>query len=88
MERLSNCVSTVIQLWKPINVRNPEDGDSTFSETSVQTGASSVKSSNEFHYKTISTEEPTCLSSPDHHHSRCRACLFSTFGKLEVSSNE
>jgi hypothetical protein len=27
--------SSVIQLWKPINLRNPEDGDHTFSETSV-----------------------------------------------------
>jgi hypothetical protein len=38
-ERISNSVSTAIQLWKPINLRNPEDGDDTFSETSVQTSA-------------------------------------------------
>jgi hypothetical protein len=37
MERLNNCVSMVIQLWKPINLTNPEDGDDMFSETSVQT---------------------------------------------------
>jgi hypothetical protein len=36
MKRLSNGVSMIIQLWKPINLRNPEDGDDTFPETSVQ----------------------------------------------------
>jgi hypothetical protein len=36
MGRPSNSVSTVIQLWKPINLRNPEDGDDTFYETSVR----------------------------------------------------
>jgi hypothetical protein len=33
METLNNRVSTVIELWKPINARTPEDGGSTFSET-------------------------------------------------------
>jgi hypothetical protein len=39
MERLSNSVSMVIQLWKHINLRTPEDGDDTFSEMSVGTSA-------------------------------------------------
>jgi hypothetical protein len=43
MERLSNNVSTVIQLQKPINPRTPEDGDNTFSETLVQTNATRYK---------------------------------------------
>jgi hypothetical protein len=43
MERLSNSVSTVIQLRKPINLRTPEDGDDTFSETSVQNSATRYK---------------------------------------------
>jgi hypothetical protein len=29
----SNSVSTVIQLWKSISMRTPEDGDNAFSET-------------------------------------------------------
>jgi hypothetical protein len=33
MERQSTSISTVIQLWKPISLRNPEDGDDRFSET-------------------------------------------------------
>jgi hypothetical protein len=32
-----------IQLWKPDNLRNPADGDDTFSETSVQTSATRYK---------------------------------------------
>jgi hypothetical protein len=32
MERLSKGVTTVIKLWKPINIRIPEDGDSTIIE--------------------------------------------------------
>jgi hypothetical protein len=39
MKRLSKCVSTVIQLWEPINLRTPEDVDNTFSETSVLNSA-------------------------------------------------
>jgi hypothetical protein len=39
MEGLSNGICTVIQLWKPINVKNPEDGDDTCSETSDRTSA-------------------------------------------------
>jgi hypothetical protein len=39
MDRLSNSVSTVMQLWKPINLMNPEDGDDMFSETSVRASA-------------------------------------------------
>jgi hypothetical protein len=37
VERLSNSDSTVTQPWNPITLRNPEDGDDTFSETLVQT---------------------------------------------------
>jgi hypothetical protein len=37
--RLSNSVSMAIQLWKSDNLRNPENGDDAFSETSVQTSA-------------------------------------------------
>jgi hypothetical protein len=37
MRRLSNSVCTVMELWKSIkHAKNLEDGDSTFSETSVQ----------------------------------------------------
>jgi hypothetical protein len=36
MERLSNSVSAAIQMWKPINFRNPDDGDDTISETSAR----------------------------------------------------
>jgi hypothetical protein len=43
MEKLSNSVSAVIQMWKAINLRNSEDGDDTFSETSVQTSATRYK---------------------------------------------
>jgi hypothetical protein len=43
MERLSNSVSTVIQLWKPIKIRTTADGDGTFSETSVRTSATRYK---------------------------------------------
>jgi hypothetical protein len=39
MGRLSNSISTVIQLWKLSNLRNPEDGDDTISETSVKASA-------------------------------------------------
>jgi hypothetical protein len=35
MERLTSSDSTVIQVWNPITLRNPEDGDNMFSETSV-----------------------------------------------------
>jgi hypothetical protein len=34
-----NSVSTVIQLWKYIDLKTPEDGDDTFSKTSVRTSA-------------------------------------------------
>jgi hypothetical protein len=37
MERLSKNVSTAIQLWKSINLRTPEGGEDTFSETAVRT---------------------------------------------------
>jgi hypothetical protein len=43
MEKLSNIVPTVMHLWKPIILRNPEDGDDTFSETSVRTSAACYK---------------------------------------------
>jgi hypothetical protein len=36
MEMLSNSVSMVLQLRKPINLKAPEVGDDTFSETSVR----------------------------------------------------
>jgi hypothetical protein len=36
MERLSNSVSLVTQLCKPISTGTPEDGDSTFTETLVR----------------------------------------------------
>jgi hypothetical protein len=39
MERLSNSDSTATQLWNPIRLKNPEDGNDTFSETSVGTKA-------------------------------------------------
>jgi hypothetical protein len=39
MERLSDGVSTVIQLWQPINIITLEDGDDTFPETLVRTRA-------------------------------------------------
>jgi hypothetical protein len=39
MERLSNSVSTVTQLWKRVNIRTPEAGDDTFSETLVRNNA-------------------------------------------------
>jgi hypothetical protein len=42
-ERLSNSFSTVIKLWKPSILRNLEDGDHTFSETSVRTSAARYK---------------------------------------------
>jgi hypothetical protein len=32
VEKMSNSVSTAVQLWKPINLRNLEEGDNTFSE--------------------------------------------------------
>jgi hypothetical protein len=35
MERMINSDSTVTLLWNPITLRNPEDGDDTFSEKSV-----------------------------------------------------
>jgi hypothetical protein len=44
MERLSNGVSTEKQRCKIINLRNPEDGDDTFSETSVKLVLHSTKS--------------------------------------------
>jgi hypothetical protein len=34
-ESLSKSDSTITQLWNHINLRNPEDGDDTFSEMSV-----------------------------------------------------
>jgi hypothetical protein len=37
MERLININSALTQLWNPINLRNPEDVDDTFSETSIRT---------------------------------------------------
>jgi hypothetical protein len=37
LDRLSNSRSTVTQLWNPTTLRNPEDGDDTFSEKSVRT---------------------------------------------------
>jgi hypothetical protein len=43
MERLSNFVYTVIQLWKPIDLRTPEDGDSSFLKTSVANSATRYK---------------------------------------------
>jgi hypothetical protein len=43
MVRLSNSISMVIQLWKPINLGNPADGDDTFSETLVQVSATRYK---------------------------------------------
>jgi hypothetical protein len=43
MEGLSDGVSTVVQLWKHINPRTPEDEDSTFSETSVRNSATRYK---------------------------------------------
>jgi hypothetical protein len=43
MERLSNSASTVIQLWKPINLKTSEDGDDTFSEMLGQTSATQYK---------------------------------------------
>jgi hypothetical protein len=33
MARFGNNLSTVIQLWKPIKIRAPKDGESTFYET-------------------------------------------------------
>jgi hypothetical protein len=48
MERLSGSVSTVAQLCKPINVRTPEDGHDTFSETSVRNSATRYKVSEDF----------------------------------------
>jgi hypothetical protein len=35
MERLSKSDSTVTQLWNPVTLRNPEDGDDTFSKMLV-----------------------------------------------------
>jgi hypothetical protein len=32
-----------MQLWKPTNLRNPEDGDDTFSATSIQANATRYK---------------------------------------------
>jgi hypothetical protein len=43
MEMPINSDSTVSQLWKIISLRNPEDGDDTFSETAVRTGATRYK---------------------------------------------
>jgi hypothetical protein len=34
---------TVTQLWSPITLRSPEDGDDTFSKTSVRTRATQYK---------------------------------------------
>jgi hypothetical protein len=54
---LSNGVSTIIQLWKPINLRTPEDGDDMFSETSVQNSATCNKVPeelfNSYHHESI-----------------------------------
>jgi hypothetical protein len=41
--RLSNSVSMAIQLCKPDNLRNPANGDDTFSETSVRTSVTRWK---------------------------------------------
>jgi hypothetical protein len=54
MERLHTSVPMVIQLWKPINVRTPEDGDSTFSKMSVQNSATRYKAPEDI-YKFIYT---------------------------------
>jgi hypothetical protein len=43
MQRLINSDSTAIELWRPINLRTPEDGNSTFSETSVRNSATWYK---------------------------------------------
>jgi hypothetical protein len=43
VERLINSDSTVTRVWNPIALRNLEDGDDTFSKTSVQTGATQYK---------------------------------------------
>jgi hypothetical protein len=43
MEGLSNSVSTVIQLWKAVNLRIAEVGETTFSETSVRNNAAQYK---------------------------------------------
>jgi hypothetical protein len=43
MERLINSDTTVTQLWNPITIRNPEDGDDMFSKTSVLTTATQYK---------------------------------------------
>jgi hypothetical protein len=43
MEKLIKSNSTVTQMWNPINLRNPEDGDDTFSGTSVTTRATRYK---------------------------------------------
>jgi hypothetical protein len=42
--------ATVTQLWKPINLRNPEDGDDTFSETSVQASATRYQAQEDIFY--------------------------------------
>jgi hypothetical protein len=43
MERLSNSVSMVLQLCKPVNLKNFEGEEGTFSETSVRTRATWYK---------------------------------------------
>jgi hypothetical protein len=43
MEKQCNGVSMVIQLCKRISLRNPEDGDNRFSETSVRASGTRLK---------------------------------------------
>jgi hypothetical protein len=43
MERLIRSDSTVPQLWNPITLRNPKDGDDSFSKTSVRTRPTGYK---------------------------------------------
>jgi hypothetical protein len=43
MERLVNNDSTVTQMWNPISLRAPVDGDDMFSETLVHMRATQYK---------------------------------------------
>jgi hypothetical protein len=58
MEGPSNCVSTVIQLSKPINLKDPEDGGSTFSEKLGRNRATWCKAP-EYVYRNVWTVELT-----------------------------
>jgi hypothetical protein len=49
MKMLINNYSTVTQLWNPIALRKFEDGDDTFSETSVVTSATEYKVSEDIY---------------------------------------